>query len=163
MNPKRHSGTSAGVRRQEADTDRRWFEADEPHAFKSPRHSRSLERRESKLDISGYIEGLLLFLDHFSQPWYTMWYEEEGASISTKALERTGGEAGCYVRVPVAAGRYCRIDMHVPPCVGPAPHRRDFEEMFTIVEGEIEVTFRGEKSGVHAGETVNIPANAPNF
>jgi quercetin dioxygenase-like cupin family protein len=61
------------------------------------------------------------------------------------------------------AGRYCLIDMHVPPCGGPAPHRHDFEEMFTILEGEIEVTFRGEKSVVRAGETVNIPANAPHF
>jgi quercetin dioxygenase-like cupin family protein len=61
------------------------------------------------------------------------------------------------------AGRYCLIDMHVPPCGGPGPHRHDFEEMFTLLEGEIEVTFRGEKSVVRAGETVNIPANAPHF
>jgi quercetin dioxygenase-like cupin family protein len=61
------------------------------------------------------------------------------------------------------AGRYCLIDMHVPPCGGPGPHRHDFEEMFTILEGEIEVTFRGEKSVVRAGETVNVPANAPHF
>jgi quercetin dioxygenase-like cupin family protein len=61
------------------------------------------------------------------------------------------------------AGRYCLIDMHVPPCGGPGPHRHDFEEMFTILEGEIEVTFRGEKSVVRAGETINIPANAPHF
>jgi quercetin dioxygenase-like cupin family protein len=61
------------------------------------------------------------------------------------------------------AGRYCLIDMHVPPCGGPGPHRHDFEEMFTILEGEIEVTFRGEKSVLRAGETVNIPANAPHF
>ena len=59
------------------------------------------------------------------------------------------------------AGRYCLIDMLVPPGGGPPPHRHDFEEMFTILEGEIEVTFRGEKSIVRAGETVNIPANAP--
>jgi quercetin dioxygenase-like cupin family protein len=60
-------------------------------------------------------------------------------------------------------GRYCLIDMHVPPCGGPGPHRHDFEEMFTLLEGEIEVTFRGEKQIVRAGETVNIPANAPHF
>lgn len=60
-------------------------------------------------------------------------------------------------------GRYCLIDMHVPPCGGPGPHRHDFEEMFTLLEGEIEVTFRGEKSTVRTGETVNIPANAPHF
>lgn len=58
-------------------------------------------------------------------------------------------------------GRYCLIDMYVPPGGGPGPHRHDFEESFTILEGEIEVTFRGEKSIARAGETVNIPANAP--
>ena len=61
------------------------------------------------------------------------------------------------------AGRYCLIDMHVPPCGGPGPHRHDFEEMFMILEGEIEVTFRDQKSVIRAGETVNIPANAPHF
>jgi quercetin dioxygenase-like cupin family protein len=59
------------------------------------------------------------------------------------------------------AGRYCLIDMFVPSGGGPPPHRHDFEEMFTILEGEIEVTFRGAKSVVRAGETANIPANAP--
>jgi quercetin dioxygenase-like cupin family protein len=59
------------------------------------------------------------------------------------------------------AGRYCLIDMHVPQGGGPAPHRHDFEETFTVLEGEIETTFRGEKSVVRAGETLNIPANAP--
>ena len=59
------------------------------------------------------------------------------------------------------AGRYCLIDMFVPHGGGPPPHRHDFEEMFAILEGEIEVTFRGAKSVVRAGETANIPANAP--
>jgi len=59
------------------------------------------------------------------------------------------------------AGRYCLIDMHVPPGGGPPPHRHDFEEMFSVLEGEIEATFRGEKTTVRAGETVNVPANAP--
>jgi quercetin dioxygenase-like cupin family protein len=58
-------------------------------------------------------------------------------------------------------GRYCLIDMHVPPGGGPPPHRHDFEESFTILEGEIEATFRGKKSVVRAGETISIPANAP--
>jgi len=59
------------------------------------------------------------------------------------------------------AGRYCLIDMLVPPGGGPPPHRHDFEEMFTMLEGEIEVTFRGMKSIMRAGATANIPANAP--
>ncbi len=58
-------------------------------------------------------------------------------------------------------GRYCLLDMHVPPGGGPPPHRHDFEEMFTVLAGEIEVTFRGEKSAVRAGETVSVPSNAP--
>src|ERR1700678_449141 len=61
------------------------------------------------------------------------------------------------------AGRYCLIDMHIPPCGGPGPHRHDFEEMFTLLEGEIQFTFRGQKRLVRAGMTVNVPANAPHF
>jgi mannose-6-phosphate isomerase-like protein (cupin superfamily) len=61
------------------------------------------------------------------------------------------------------AGRYCLIDMQVPICGGPGPHRHDFEEMFHILEGEIEFTFRGEKRVAGAGQTINIPANAPHF
>ncbi|MGH3300341.1 MAG: cupin domain-containing protein [Streptosporangiaceae bacterium] len=59
------------------------------------------------------------------------------------------------------AGRYTLIDMHVPPGGGPPPHRHDFEEMFSVLEGEVELTFRGERLVVRAGETVNVPANAP--
>ena len=59
------------------------------------------------------------------------------------------------------AGRYCLIDMHVPPGGGPPPHRHDFEESFSVLEGEIEATFRGEHSTVRAGETIHVPANAP--
>jgi quercetin dioxygenase-like cupin family protein len=61
------------------------------------------------------------------------------------------------------AGRYCLIDMHVPPGGGPAPHRHDFEEMFTVLQGEVMVTFRGDSSVARTGETVNIPANAPHW
>jgi quercetin dioxygenase-like cupin family protein len=59
------------------------------------------------------------------------------------------------------AGRYCLIDMHIPPGGGPPPHRHDFEESFTVLEGEIEATCRGEKSIVHTGQTLSVPANAP--
>jgi len=58
-------------------------------------------------------------------------------------------------------GRFCVVDMHVPPGGGPPPHRHDFEETFIVLKGEIEATFRGAKSQVRAGETVHIPANAP--
>src|SRR5208283_4092178 len=59
------------------------------------------------------------------------------------------------------AGRFCIIDMHIPPGGGPPPHRHDFEETFILLEGEMEATFRGQKSMVRAGDTLNIPANAP--
>jgi quercetin dioxygenase-like cupin family protein len=58
-------------------------------------------------------------------------------------------------------GRYTLIDMYVPPGGGPPPHRHDFEEMFTILDGEIEFTFRGVSAVATAGETINVPANAP--
>ena len=58
-------------------------------------------------------------------------------------------------------GRYCLIDMLVPDGGGPPPHRHDFEEMFTLLEGEVEFTFRGQSQVVKAGATVNIPSNAP--
>ena len=59
------------------------------------------------------------------------------------------------------AGRFCLIDMHIPPGGGPPPHRHDFEETFVLLEGAIEATFRGETVTVRAGETLHIPANAP--
>ena len=58
-------------------------------------------------------------------------------------------------------GRFCVIDMHVPPGGGPPPHRHDFEETFILLDGEMQVTFRGQKSTVRAGDTGNVPSNAP--
>ena len=75
-----------------------------------------------------------------------------GVVGDTYTILLTGEETG---------GRYTLIDMFVPPGGGPPPHRHDFEEMFSVLEGEIEFTFRGVKAVVRAGETVNIPANAP--
>ncbi|WP_454195143.1 cupin domain-containing protein [Nocardia sp. Marseille-Q1738] len=60
-------------------------------------------------------------------------------------------------------GRYTLIEMRVPPGGGPPPHRHDFEEMFTVLEGRVRFTFRGTDVDVVAGATVNIPANAPHF
>ena len=70
----------------------------------------------------------------------------------TYTITVTGNDTG---------GRFCVIDMHIPPGGGPSPHRHDFEETFILLEGEMEATFRGKKSSVHAGDTLNIPANAP--
>lgn len=59
------------------------------------------------------------------------------------------------------AGTYTLIDMHVPPGGGPPPHRHDFEEMFTVLDGQVQVSFRGETIVARAGQTINVPANAP--
>jgi quercetin dioxygenase-like cupin family protein len=72
-----------------------------------------------------------------------------------------GGTYTILVSGEQTNGRYCLIDMLVPPGGGPPPHRHDFEEMFTILDGEIELTFRGEAHRASAGSTMNIPANAP--
>jgi quercetin dioxygenase-like cupin family protein len=72
-----------------------------------------------------------------------------------------GGTYTILVTGEQTNGRYCLIDMLVPPSGGPPPHRHDFEEMFTILEGEIELTFRDSTQRASAGSTVNVPANAP--
>jgi quercetin dioxygenase-like cupin family protein len=74
-----------------------------------------------------------------------------------------GGTYTVLISGDDTAGAYTLIDMLVPPGGGPVPHRHDFEEMFTIAEGEAEFTFRGTAFTAVAGETVNIPANAPHF
>src|SRR6266853_6508320 len=72
-----------------------------------------------------------------------------------------GGTYTILVSGEQTGGRYCLVDMLVPAGGGPPPHRHDFEEMFTLLEGELEFTFRGESYTVRAGSTVNVPANAP--
>jgi quercetin dioxygenase-like cupin family protein len=59
------------------------------------------------------------------------------------------------------AGRYCLIDMHIPPGGGPPPHRHNFEETFVVTAGKIHAMFRGKEQVVQAGETIHIPSNAP--
>jgi quercetin dioxygenase-like cupin family protein len=71
-----------------------------------------------------------------------------------------GGTYTILVSGTDTEGRYSLIDMHVPPGSGPPPHRHDFEEMFTILDGEFEFTFRGQTLLATAGETINVPANA---
>ena len=72
-----------------------------------------------------------------------------------------GGIYTILVSGAQTAGRYCLVDMMVPDGGGPPPHRHDFEEMFTLLEGELQFTFRGKSHTVCAGSTINVPANAP--
>ena len=80
---------------------------------------------------------------------------------NARHIALAGGAYTILLTGEETGGRYCLIDMLVPPGGGPPPHRHDFEEMFTILEGEIELTFRGRTHKAGAGVTVNIPANAP--
>jgi quercetin dioxygenase-like cupin family protein len=80
---------------------------------------------------------------------------------SLRHISVAGGTYTILVSGAQTAGRYCLIDMLVPATGGPPPHRHDFEEMFTLLEGELEFTFRGNTATAGAGSTINIPANAP--
>jgi quercetin dioxygenase-like cupin family protein len=62
-----------------------------------------------------------------------------------------------------SGGRYSLIDMHISADAGPPPHRHDFEESFTLLEGELEFTVRGQVQIVRAGTTITVPSNAPHF
>src|SRR6478609_5463709 len=83
---------------------------------------------------------------------------------SDKNLTHVGVAGNTYTALLTGkdtAGRYCLIDMYVLPNGGPPPHRHDFEESFTVLEGEIEATFRGQTLILEAGDVIAIPANAP--
>ncbi len=80
---------------------------------------------------------------------------------SLRRVSIGGGTYTILVDGSDTAGQYCLFDMLIPAGSGPPPHRHDFEEMFTLLEGELAFTFRGRTQTVSAGSTVNIPANAP--
>ena len=80
---------------------------------------------------------------------------------SLRHIAVMGGTYTILVSGEQTGGRYCLVDMLVPPGGGPPPHRHDFEQMFTILEGEFDFNFRGEAHCASAGSTVNVPANAP--
>ena len=82
-------------------------------------------------------------------------------SSKVRHVAVVGGTYSILVSGAQTAGRYCLIDMIVPDGSGPPPHRHDFEEMFTLLEGELEFSFRGETTTVRGGSSINIPANAP--
>ena len=72
-----------------------------------------------------------------------------------------GGSYTVLVSGAQTGGRYTLIDMLVPGGGGPPPHRHDFEEVFMLLEGELEFTFQGKTIAASAPATVAIPANAP--
>ncbi|HMF52785.1 MAG TPA: cupin domain-containing protein [Edaphobacter sp.] len=107
-------------------------------------------------DINGKSEAMMAIPDDELQRRLVIAKPEEITHIGL-----VGDTYTILLRGADTAGRYCLIDMHVPPGGGPPPHRHDFEETFSVLEGEVEMTFRGEKAIAKAGETVHIPAGAP--
>src|SRR3954451_5522459 len=85
--------------------------------------------------------------------------DPDGAGVPHISV--AGGTYTILVSGAQTAGRYCLVDMLVPAGGGPPPHRHDFEEMFSLLEGELEFTFRGKSHTVRAGPPINVPANAP--
>ena len=75
-----------------------------------------------------------------------------GLTAETYTITVSGEDTG---------GRYCVVDMCIPPGGDPPPHRHSFEETVVVLEGKIEATFRGEKLSIKEGESMHIPANAP--
>ncbi len=71
------------------------------------------------------------------------WPSRELKVVATSALSATPTQS--CVTGKDTAGRFCLVDMFVPPGGGPPPHRHDFEETFSLIEGELELTFRGNK------------------
>ena len=60
------------------------------------------------------------------------------------------------------AGRYTLIDMHVPPGGAPSPDGASTSRKCSPSStARSSSTFRGEQLIARAGETVNVPANAP--
>lgn len=84
----------------------------------------------------------------------------EAGSTSVPHIGLVGDTYTILLSGKDTAGRYCLIDMHIPPGGGPPPHRHDFEESFTIVHGQIKATFPREEVTLQAGQTLHFPANA---
>ena len=93
----------------------------------------------------GATSGSLVLTTH---PWFT------SAVVGDIYTVLLSGE--------LTAGRFALIDMQIPAGGGPPPHRHTFEECFHVLEGSVDVTLRDQPPvRLEAGETVNIPANAP--
>jgi mannose-6-phosphate isomerase-like protein (cupin superfamily) len=59
-------------------------------------------------------------------------------------------------------GAYSLMDMLIPSMgEGPPPHRHGYEELYFILDGQIELTVRGETVTLNSGEAASIPAYAP--
>lgn len=78
---------------------------------------------------------------------------EQGQSLSI-----AGNNYRILVSGKQTGGNYAVIDMLVPPGGGPGPHaHKDMQEMFYVVEGEVEFKMEGAKYNAKKGSLVNIP------
>jgi quercetin dioxygenase-like cupin family protein len=87
----------------------------------------------------------------------------DGPNMRRVSLGDVGDTYTILVSGEESGGRYCLIDMHIPDGSGPPPHRHDFDESFTVLEGEVEFTVRGQTHRVPTGATVTVPSNAPHL
>jgi quercetin dioxygenase-like cupin family protein len=79
--------------------------------------------------------------------------EEQGQTISV-----VGDNYRVIVSGKETQGAYAVIDMLVPPGGGPGPHAHaDIQEMFYVVEGELEFKTETGKYLAKKGSFVNIP------
>lgn len=79
--------------------------------------------------------------------------KEQGASYSI-----AGGKYRIVVSGEDTGGNYAVIEMMVPPGAGPGPHaHQDIQEMFYVVEGEVEFTTDAGKYIATKGSMINIP------
>lgn len=87
---------------------------------------------------------------------------KSNVSIVQKKEGKTLGVAGGNYRVIISgeetAQAYAVIEMVVPPGGGPPPHSHpEMQEMFYVLEGEVEFKTEDGKAVVSQGGFVNIP------
>jgi len=73
-------------------------------------------------------------------------------------LSIAGGKYRILISGEETGGNYAVIEMNVPPGGGPTPHAHpDMQEMFYVVEGEIEFRTESGKTRAGQGGFINIP------
>ncbi len=73
-------------------------------------------------------------------------------------LNIAGGKYRVLISGEDTGGNYAVIEMNVPPGGGPNPHAHaDMQEMFYVVEGEIEFRTETGKTVAGVGGFINIP------
>jgi len=87
---------------------------------------------------------------------------ETNIRVVDKQAGKTLGVAGGNYRIIVSGeetgNNYAVIEMTVPPGGGPPPHSHPLtQEMFYVLEGEVEFKTENGKSTLAAGGFVNIP------